>query len=119
MNFQDKHGRVIALRFNDEGYLLARYNGQQIGKFEFRIDDDDPTETWELWHMQMEAPFQKSGIGAKIMAFAVKELGWFNLPKPIYFVNAPNYLSEEGAALVNHCFRNGILPSDFHKQYEQ
>ena len=106
------------LQFNDEGNLEALHEGKEIGLFEFSMDDDDPTGTWELWHMNVDKSYQKSGIGATMMQFAVKELEWFILPKPAHFVNAPNYLAGEGAKLVNHCFRNGILPPGFHGQYD-
>jgi hypothetical protein len=119
MEFTDKLGRVIALQINDEQNIEARHGAKVIGTFEFRQDEDYPGELWELWHMNVAGCYQKSGIGSAMMRLAVQDYGYFMLPKPINFVGAPNYLTEEGAALVNHCFRTGILPKDFRGQYDQ
>src|ERR1035437_9946975 len=115
--FTDKLDRVITLQINDEHNIQALHGAKVIGTFEFRLDEDYPGELWELWHMEVVDSYQKSGIGSAMMRFAVQEYEYFILPKPINFVDAPNYLTEEGAALVNHCFRTGILLRAFSSQY--
>ena len=109
--FKDRISRVITLQFPDEGDLEALFEGKVIGTFEFRMDDENPYDLWELTHMDIREPFQNFGTRAEMMRFAVQNYEYFLLPLPINF-GAPNYLTEEGAALVNHCFKNGILSAN-------
>jgi GNAT superfamily N-acetyltransferase len=118
MKFNDKRGRAITLRFNDEGNLQAFYNGMAIAEFEFYLDEENPQQLWELVHMDVNANYQRAGIGVEMMRFAVAELDYFVLPLPINFGNTRNYLSEEGAGLVNYCFKNNVLSPEFEKQYQ-
>ena len=117
MNFTDKNNRKIILQINDDEHLEALHDGQVIGTFEFRSEDENPADR-ELMHMDINNDYRRAGIGTELMRFAVKQYEYFLLPKPITFPNASNYLTDEGANLVNYCFRMDILPAAFEKQYE-
>lgn len=116
-NFKDKKGRAITLYMNDDGHLIAMHRDKIIGTFEFIHRDDYPGQHPELVYMNVDAVYQRAGIGYQLMCFAVSEYVYFVLPKPLGWL-ASNELTEDGAKLVNYCFRNGPLGADFEKQYD-
>lgn len=116
MRFIDKKKRQIDIDTDEDGNIRAFHKTHNIGTFEFRTDDEIRASKPELVHMDIDLQYQRAGIGKEMMRFAVTHHGYFILPKPAGF-EADNQLTEDGAALVSHCFRCKILTSKFEEQY--
>jgi GNAT superfamily N-acetyltransferase len=80
---------------------------------ELEIDSDH----W-LEHVHVDAPYQKHGIGAKLIYFAnqhalLESNNRFGIAICVgTSVNTRYRLTNEGAALINSCIRNGILKDE-------
>lgn len=122
--FLDKKGRTITvMQENEQKYgevssedylnIIAIHEGDEMGYFEF--DTYDGQADFELVYMKSFE--ERCGIGKEMMRYAVEIYEDFMLPctNPAYKLefNVENYASEEGAALINYCLKNDILPERF------
>ncbi|EAU54905.1 GNAT family N-acetyltransferase [Mariprofundus ferrooxydans] len=109
MAFVDLAGRSIEIE-SDGDDIKAYHNGKCIGCIEFDHPNDFPT----LWGMNVESAYQKSGIGTQMMRVAA-ELHGKLFAKPSFcavggkHASSDSYYTEEGAALIRRCIREGIL----------
>lgn len=110
MVFIDSTGRSIQIVADYD--VEAFHNGKRIGCIEFDCDENNGRA--ELWGMNVESAYQKAGIGTQMMRVAA-ELYGKRFGKPSLLVvggshsSSNSYYTQEGAALIKRCIREGIL----------
>ncbi|MBB5645740.1 GNAT family N-acetyltransferase [Pedobacter cryoconitis] len=119
INLEGTNAQItIRIEIEDNDDVVAFHDTEEIGRFEFEPTEDGSRYNLELLFMNVKPDYKNLGIGKSLMTYAVNKHGEFLLPKPECFVNATNKLTDEGAYLINSCFRNRILPRIFKKQYD-
>lgn len=120
MCFIDAQGRTITIVSDYD--VSAYHDGRQIGSIEFDEHNGFP----RLFAMNVDAAYQKAGIGTEMMKCAAEIHGTrFGKPSELavggLHANSDSYYTPEGLALVRRCIREGILedtePSD-HEDYD-
>lgn len=108
MTFIDSSGRSIEIEgdYNIEAF----HNGKRIGSIEF----DDRDGHTVLWSMDVETAYRMAGIGTQMMRVAAKLHGKrFGKPSLCAVggsrASSDSYYTQEGAALIRRCLREGIL----------
>ncbi len=110
MVFIDSTGRSIEIKADYD--IEAFHNGNRIGRIEFGCDERDGSAV--LLGMNVESTYQKAGIGTQMMRVAA-ELHGKRFGKPSLFAVGGNhassnsYFTQDGAALIRRCIREGIL----------
>ncbi|MBK3870460.1 GNAT family N-acetyltransferase [Stutzerimonas frequens] len=109
MNFKDKLKRCIEIFIDDDWpyRIEAKHEGKVVGAFTFTDYDGRAL----LEHANVNAAYQRAGIGTEMMRLAldmdtdvlVPNGGWSSS------TGHPYYLSSEGAALIQGCLARGIL----------
>lgn len=114
--FEDNRSREITISIDDYGPVIeARYKGNTIGKIEF----EDYRDSIILAHASVEAEFQKSGIGTRMLKeFSELTDDWW-VPNGNWSSATGHkfYLSVEGAALLNSCLRKKIINNKHEAPY--
>lgn len=90
---QDSQSRQITLG-GDGNNIVAEHNGNEIGRFDFDISEDDFKSTNLLTNCNVDPAYQRSGIGTEMMKLAEE---WYD------DFSVVEHFSTKGAALMNHC----------------
>ena len=107
-------------------YVVAKLAGTdtKVGEFELATKESPATGgdvTW-LLNMDVSEAHRRQGIGTALMEYCVANMEPFLVPTtdeetgwvPHHGENADElFLTEEGAALVDHCVGSGILPVSY------
>jgi GNAT superfamily N-acetyltransferase len=113
--FVDAAGRRI--RFENEGDIVAYDEAKEIGRIQFEdVELDHGQFFTRLVAIDVDAGYQKSGIGVELVRRAVIEHGPFCRPRldALGGLNrdARDFYTAEGAALIRRCISLGILDQD-------
>jgi GNAT superfamily N-acetyltransferase len=111
--FTDKQDRTIHVEYINN-IILAHANDKKVGYIEFEERD----EYYFLSNLLVIESYQRAGIGTELVSQAAKMYGK-NFSRPRldarggYKSEAHTYFTEEGAALIEHCIKKGILDGDW------
>lgn len=116
--FIDKKQREIKIVAEEDG-LTARYEGQEIGKFDYdrnEFNDGYNQQEWYvLWGMNIDSDYQRAGIGMEMLRLGEEYFESIVYPE----VGTENYPTTEGAALLNAAKAMGIIKAfNNHSDYE-
>lgn len=106
--YNDSTGRPIEIE--GEHDIEALHNGVTVGSVKF----DEKDEGTSLWSMNVEPAYQRAGIGTQMMRLAASLHGK-RFCKPSFsavggsHAASDSYYTQDGAALIRHCIREGIL----------
>ena len=108
--FVDEAGRTIEIR-EDFDVFSAQHDGREIGAIEFEDDEDGNAV---LYAMNVDEAYQRAGIATALMRRAVEVYGK-DFGRPGHHAiggrdaRSQDYLTQEGAAFLNYCIRQGII----------
>ncbi|PZP57740.1 MAG: N-acetyltransferase [Pseudoxanthomonas spadix] len=108
--FSDRSGRLISFQVDDD--IIAHVQGKEIGHLQF--DFEEFTHHPYLFHIAVEAPYSRAGIGTEMVRLAA-ELHGRKFGRPSFFElgglekSSSDYFTQDGAALFQHCIRMGII----------
>lgn len=109
-NFRDKKGRNIVINIDDDE-ITAIYKNIIIAQFCYSVIEMDYNYIYELYSMNVNSLYHKSGIGTEIIRQGENHFVNVIYPHDTGDKNT-NHLSIEGAALIQSCIGKGIISSE-------
>ena len=91
--FTDKKGRKIDI-IEDTSAIIAKYNSQEIGRFDYDIIDDDFNSHTLLTNISIDINYRRSGIGKRIIVIMEDFFNDFHIV---------HHFSDDGAKFINYC----------------
>jgi GNAT superfamily N-acetyltransferase len=119
VTYGDKAGRVIRIVIASDGMdIVAIHVDREIGRLSFdEFYYGKGMSSVKLLHMTVHREYQRAGIAFEMMKVAVAIHGQNFSRPPLSAIGgrhaaAEDYLTEEGAGLIQYCISQGILYAD-------
>ncbi len=115
INFKDNKARDINIIIDDDN-IEAYHSNHKIAEFHYWVTEGyadnkyETTSVYELYSMNVDSSYQRSGIGTEIIKLGEKYYINVSYPHDTGDKNA-NHLSNEGKALIDSCIRKKIISS--------
>lgn len=123
INFKDNKARDIAITIGDDD-IKAYDSDHKIAEFHYWVTEEyvdnkyETTSIYELYSMNVDSAYQKSGIGTEIIKLGEEHYINVNYPHDTGDRNG-NHLSNEGKALIDSCIHKGIISSKKYYGYDE
>ena len=112
----DKKGREVCLRCSDPT-VYAFHGEMKVGELAFQEHDDGLI----LSFVEVKTEYRRAGIGVEMIRYATECVGDFALPGLSWNAKRDDQLhtTHDGRALLNYCFRVGILSKEQSADYRE
>ncbi|MCZ8351166.1 MAG: GNAT family N-acetyltransferase [Rhizobium sp.] len=113
-----KDGRTVRLVFNDGSITAHDSSGNKIGEIGFNIQEGDAhhgmPDIIDLYDADVNEDYRRQGIAREAVLFAQEMTGIDIITAPHFadtMKNNGNFLTSDGAALIQSLRRDGIVQS--------